>query len=225
MLLDYRYPRNAFLGNKPRRCLMDESRVADFISSGNWPGEKLELKAEYWQQIIERMLSECSKIYNSMSGFSPISSLIINEKLEIRDERSLVFFHNLSMNTHCHQVGEIFMGTREDNLQRTFQVIDEKYFITRKKEWLAWRRTIETVIVNQNGITNDTKSSLLCSDFAKADLAYILNKKKNIGHLIASNIFGWLMEDIRGSESLLNKKREAMGFVRDIFRRSDMVAY
>lgn len=199
---------------------MDASKLATFIESGNWSGEKVKLENEHWKNIIERMLSEANNIFQYLSGFSPISSLIINEKLMIRDEGSLVFFHGLNMDTHCHQITEIFIGSEEDKSQRKIITTEERYFITRKKEWLVWKRTTEIIFIEQSGIINDNRRNLLYSDFAKVDLDYILNKKGSLGCSIVSNIFSWLKEDIQKSEGLLDKKREAIGFVRDIFHRS-----
>lgn len=209
---------------------MDASKMANFVLSGEWPGEKRKIKPEQWERYISYFLSRSSDIFKSMSGFSPISSLINNKEKQyfqlFTDVNTVLLSEGIDLNTHCYQVSEKVIKNFELVKKEKSYQEKEKYLITRKKEWIIWYNYYETTFLKD--CKGDVVGRMDISKFSKfelSNLATILSRDASMGFNIIDSIFLWFSLDIDRTRETLAQKEIIMNLAQQIHDRARNISF
>ncbi|MFH0969293.1 MAG: hypothetical protein V1804_02195 [Patescibacteria group bacterium] len=196
----------------------------NFIWDGRWPGEKVVLAPENWEEIIKRFLYRTEDVFKNLYDFTTIRSLVNRVEmkcLHVTDQNILDLGEGLSLETHCSQVRNLSHSFNEISKLELYR-IEKNLLITRKQEWIVW---------NSEGIRTQLKKSkeedpgarilYKVSSFKKIDsILPFLKSGETRGESIMDHFFLMLDSDVSEQERRLSRKKQARDLAKEIYERA-----
>jgi len=205
---------------------MNAFKVATFITSGHWLGKNVVLEGKYWESIIDHMLDEIDPIFQNLSGFTPISSLI-NKRENIKlftNVADVQLSDGIELKTHCHEITQRMLNFVEVSPSEKHLTEGETYLINRKKKWIIWHWEVESNFkINNNGVIVDRQDISKFSKFEKVyDLTKIFSEDKTLGCNFMQKLYEWLEYDVKEDRKKIERKMVVLAHFRDISKRAEI---